>query len=52
LSTERLVHFLIAVDGGDLGDTGEGFGSRLVSGLEILAVAAPWRIEFDDLRLR
>jgi hypothetical protein len=50
LSTEGLVHLLIAVDGSNLGDTGEGFSGRLVGGLEVFAVAAPWRIEFDNLR--
>jgi len=45
LPAERLIHLIVAVDGGDLGDTGEGFGGRLVGGLEVLAVTAPWRVE-------
>jgi hypothetical protein len=49
LPTEGLVHLFIAVDSGDLGDTGEGLGSLFVGGLEVLAVAAPWRVELDDL---
>jgi hypothetical protein len=45
LSAERLVHLLITVDGGDFGDSGEGLGGRLVGGLEVFAVPAPWRVE-------
>ena len=47
MPTERLVHLFIAVDGGDFGDAGEGFGGRLVRGLKVLAVAAPWRVESE-----
>jgi hypothetical protein len=49
LSTKRLVHFIVAVHGSDFGNTGEGFGGGFVSGLEVLAVAAPWCVELDDL---
>ena len=49
MSAEGLVDLLVAVDGGDLGDTGERFGGRFVGGLEVLAVAAPWRVELDNL---
>lgn len=49
LPAEGLVHLLVAVDGGDLGDAGKGLGGLLVGGLEVLAVAAPWRVELDDL---
>jgi hypothetical protein len=40
---------LIAVDGGYLGQASEVLGSFLVRGLEVLAVAAPRGVEFDDL---
>jgi hypothetical protein len=49
LSTKGLVHLLIAVDGGDLGNASEGLGGRLVGGLEVLAVTAPWRVESGRL---
>ena len=47
LPAEGFVHLFIAVDGGDFGDAGEGFGGRLVRGLKVLAVAAPWRVESE-----
>jgi len=49
LSAKRLVGLLIAVDGGYLGQASEVLGSFLVRGLEVLAVAAPRGVEFDDL---
>jgi hypothetical protein len=52
LATERFVHLLVAVYGGDFGEAGERLCGGLVGGFEVLAVAAPWRVELDDLAYR
>jgi hypothetical protein len=49
LTTERLVGVIVTIDSSDFGEPVEAFGSFLVCGLEVLAVAAPRGIEFEDL---
>jgi hypothetical protein len=49
LSAEWLVFFFVAVDSRYLGQASEILGCLLVCGLEVLAVAAPWGVKFDDL---
>ena len=51
MSAEWLVLFLIAVDCRYFGKTSEVLGCFFVCGLEILAVATPWGVEFDDLEV-
>ena len=49
MPTEGLVDLFIAINSGNLGDTGERLGGLLVCRLEVLAVAAPWGVELDNL---
>lgn len=48
-TTEGLVVVVVAVDSGDLGQAVKVPGGLFVGGLEVLAVAAPGRVELDDL---
>jgi hypothetical protein len=49
LTTERLVLIFVTVDSGDFGETIEVLGGLLVGRLEVLAMAAPRRVELEDL---
>lgn len=49
VAAKGLVGVIVAVDGGDLCETVEVLGGLFVGGLEVLAVAAPGGVEFDDL---
>jgi hypothetical protein len=49
LSAELFVGFLVAVNCCYLGETYKVLGSLFVCGLEVLAVAAPGSVEFDNL---
>ena len=46
LATDRLVN--IAVDSSDVDDALQSLRGLLVLGRQLLAVAAPWRVELDD----
>jgi hypothetical protein len=48
-AAERFVGLFIAVYGCYFCQAGEGIGSFFVGGLQVLAMAAPWSIEFNDL---
>lgn len=48
-AAEGLVGVFVAVDGDYLGEAVEVLGGFLVGGLEVLAVAAPWGVELDNL---
>lgn len=50
LSAERLVGLFVAIDCCYLGETGKVLGCFFVGGLKVLAMAAPWGIEFDNLK--
>jgi len=49
LAAEGFVRFFITVDSGYLRKTSEVFRCLFVRWLEVLAVAAPGSVEFDDL---
>lgn len=49
LAAEWFVGFLVAIDCSYLSKTGEVLGSFFVRGLEVLAVAAPGSVEFNNL---
>ena len=51
MSAKGFVFFIVAVDGGDFGQTFEVFGGFFVGGFEVLAVTAPWRIEPISIRI-
>ena len=48
-TAECFVRFLVTIDGCYFGKTSKLLGGLLVPRLEVLAVAAPWSIEFNDL---
>jgi hypothetical protein len=48
---ELLVGIVVAVHGGNVGQPVQVAGGLLVGRLEVLAVAAPRRIELDDLQV-
>ena len=50
LSAERLVGLFVAIDCCYLGETGKVLGCFFVGGLKVLAMAAPWGVEFDNLK--
>ena len=49
LAAEWFVRFFVAVDSCYFGETGKVLGCFFVGRLEVLAVATPGGIEFDDL---
>ena len=49
LSAQRLVGVFVAIDCCYFGETGEILGCFFVGGLKVLAMAAPWGVEFDNL---
>jgi hypothetical protein len=48
-TTECFIRFLVTIDCCYFGKTSKFLGGLLVRRLKVLAVAAPWSIEFDDL---
>jgi hypothetical protein len=48
-TTECFVRFLVTIDCCYFSKTSQFLGGLLVCRLEVLAVAAPWSIEFDNL---
>jgi hypothetical protein len=48
-TAESFVRFLVTIDSCYFGKTSQFLGGLLIRRLEVLAVAAPWSIEFDNL---